>query len=135
MPTKKIVLKFPPRLVEQPIIYKLVKDFDLEFNILKANIMPDEEGLLVLELTGDEKKYNEGIKYLKSFGILIQPLSKDVVLDKEKCTHCGACVTVCPVGAFTVDEKTRKIVFDNTKCIACELCINACPLQAMELHF
>lgn len=135
MVTKKIVLKFPPRLVEQPIIYKLVKDFDLEFNILKANVMPDEEGILVLELKGDEKKYAEGIKYLKNFGILIQPLSKDVVRDEEKCTHCGACVTVCPVGAFAVDKTTRKIIFSNDKCIACELCIPACPLQAMELHF
>jgi L-aspartate semialdehyde sulfurtransferase ferredoxin len=135
MPTKKIVLKFPPQLIGQSIIYKLVKEFDLEFNILKANIMPDEEGLLVMELTGDSRNYSNGIKYIKSLGISIEPLSKDVKRNEEKCTHCGACITVCPVGVFVVDKKTRKIKFENEKCIACELCIDACPLQAMELHF
>ena len=48
--TKKIVLRFPQNLVDQPIICRLVKDFDLEFNILRASVTPEEEGLLVLEL-------------------------------------------------------------------------------------
>ncbi|MEW6557025.1 MAG: 4Fe-4S dicluster domain-containing protein [Elusimicrobiota bacterium] len=138
MTSKKIVLKFPKQLGDKPVIYKLVKDYNLEFNILKAVIMPDEEGLLVMELKGTADNYKNGIKYLESLGILIQPLSKDVTRDEEKCTHCGACVTICPTFAFIVDKKStpaRKIVFDDKKCIACELCIPACPLQAMELHF
>ena len=44
--TKRIVLRFPKRMVERPIIYRLVKDYDLEFNILKASITPEQEGLL-----------------------------------------------------------------------------------------
>ena len=48
--SKRIVLHFPRRLVEQPVIYRLVKDYNLEFNILKALITlePEEEGLMVL---------------------------------------------------------------------------------------
>jgi len=135
MVTKKVVLKFPPQVVEQPVIFKLAKDFDLEFNILKANIIPDEEGLLVLELTGTRENFERGFKYLKSFNIVIQPLYKDIVRDEMKCSHCGACVTNCPVGAFTVDKKTRKIHFNDKKCIACEICIPSCPLRAMTMHF
>ena len=30
---KRIVLKFPHRLVDQPIISRMIKGFDLEFNI------------------------------------------------------------------------------------------------------
>ena len=56
--SKKIVLRFPRRLVERPIIYRLVKDYDLEFNILKASVTPEEEGLLILELKGDQKEYD-----------------------------------------------------------------------------
>jgi hypothetical protein len=52
MISKRIVLHFPHRLVDQPIVYKLVKDFDLQFNILKAYVTPQEEGLMVLELSG-----------------------------------------------------------------------------------
>jgi ABC-type methionine transport system ATPase subunit len=52
--SRKIVLKFPPLLVDQPIVCSLVKQYNLDFNILKAQITPEEAGLLVLELKGDD---------------------------------------------------------------------------------
>ena len=135
MTNRKIVLKFPTQVVNKPVIYKLAKDYDLEFNILKANIIPDEEGLLILELSGTKENFEKGFGYLKSLNITVQPLNKDVVRDEARCSHCGACVTVCPTGAFTVDKKTRKILFNDKKCIACDLCITSCPLRAMSIHF
>jgi NAD-dependent dihydropyrimidine dehydrogenase PreA subunit len=133
--SKRIVLRFPRRLVERPIVYRLVKDFDLEFNILKASITPEQEGLLVLELKGNQKEYDKGIEFLVKAGVKIQSLSQDVTRNEERCTSCGACVTVCPTGAFRVDPKTMMVLFDNSKCIACGLCIPACPPRAMEVHF
>jgi ferredoxin len=132
---KKIVLRFPKRMVDRPIIYRLVKDYDLEFNILKASITPEQEGLLVLELKGNQQEYDKGIEFLLKAGVQIQSLSQDVTRNEERCTHCGACVTVCPTGAFKVDLKTRKVLFEDDKCIACGLCIPACPPRAMEVHF
>ena len=131
----KIVLRFPHKLVNQPIVYKLVKDYNLEFNILKAYVTPDEEGHLVLELTGEEKDYNKAVKYLKGLGVRVQPLSQDIVWNEGKCTHCGACVVICPTNALVVDPNTRKVRFHEDKCIACLLCIPACPVRAMEVHF
>lgn len=133
--SKKIVLHFPRRLVDQPIICRLVKDFDLEFNVLKASVTPEEEGLLVLELTGEQKKYDKGIKYLIKTGVQIQSLSQDVTRNEEICTHCGACITLCPTDAFQVDPVTRRVNFLNDKCIVCGICIKACPPRAMEVHF
>ncbi len=133
--SKKIVLHFPRQLVDRPIVSRLVRDFDLDFNILKASISPEEEGLLVLELTGAQRNYNKGIKYLTDTGVIIQALSQDVVRNEERCTQCGACVTICPTGAFEVDMATRGITFRNEKCIACGICITACPPRAMEVHF
>jgi len=133
--TKRIVLRFPKRLVERPIISRLVKDYDLEFNILRASITPEQEGVMVLELKGNQGEYDKGIEFLLKAGVTIQSLSQDVTRNEERCTHCGACVTVCPPGAFRVDPKTRMVIFDNKKCIACGLCIPACPPHAMEVHF
>lgn len=133
--SKRIVLHFPKRLTSQPIVYRLVKDFDLEFNILKASVTPGEEGLLVMELTGEQRNYDKGMKYLTDAGVKIQSLSQDVVRNEERCTHCGACITLCPSGAFSLEPGTRKVIFDNSKCIVCELCIKACPPHAMELYF
>jgi ferredoxin len=133
--SKRIVLRFPKRLVERPIIYRLVKDYDLEFNILKASITPEQEGLLVLELKGNQSEYDKGIEFLIKAGVKIQSLSQDVTRNEERCTSCGACITVCPTKAFSVDPATRLVLFDNEKCIACGLCIPACPPRAMEVHF
>ena len=135
MVSKRIVLTFPHKLVDQPIVYKLVKDFDLVFNILQAKITPKEEGLMVIELKGKKERYAEGIKYLSAAGVKIQPISQDVTRDESKCTHCGACVAVCPTEALYVDKKTMKVIFDSEKCIACELCVKACPTRAMTVKF
>lgn len=133
--TKKIVLRFPKRLVERPIVYRLVKDYGLELNILKASITPEEEGLLVLELKGDQKEYDKGINFLVKGGVKIESLSQDVTRNEERCTNCGACITICPAGAFELEPETRLVKFNNEKCIACGLCIPACPPRAMEVHF
>ena len=133
--SKRIVLRFPRRLVDRPIVSRLVRDFNLDFNILKASITPEEEGLLVLELSGKQSDYDKGIKYLTDSGLIIQSLSQDVVRNEERCTHCGACVTICPSGAFELNPVTREIVFHDEKCLACGICIKACPPRAMEVHF
>jgi ferredoxin len=133
--SKRIVLRFPRRLVDRPIVSRLVRDFNLDFNILKASVTPEEEGLLVLELSGKQSDYDKGIRYLTETGVRIQALSQDVSRNEERCTHCGACITICPTGAFELDPSTRRVNFYGDKCLACGLCIKACPPRAMELHF
>lgn len=136
MSARKIVLNFPKEKIDKPIVYKLIKDFNLTFNILRANITPDQEGHMVLELTGENSEIEKGVKYLKDEGISIQPLSKDIKVSWEKCTQCGACVAICPTDALYIkDEKTMEVAFDSDKCIACELCIRPCPPRAIEVTF
>jgi ferredoxin len=132
---KRIVLHFPKRIVDRSIVCRLAKDYDLEFNILKAQVTPEEEGLMVLELGGEQSEYDKGIRYLTETGVKIQSLSQDVLRNEERCTHCGACITICPSGAFELDPVTRRVTFYNEKCVACGLCIKACPPRAMEVHF
>jgi ferredoxin len=131
MYVKKLVLNFPTTLVDKPIIYKLSKDYNIEFNILKASVTPKEEGLLVLELKGEESDYQQAIKYLQREGVKVQTLAQDVTRDEEKCIHCGLCIPLCPVSAFEMEENSFEVVFNKDKCIACEICVKVCPYKAM----
>jgi ferredoxin len=133
--SRRLVLHFPPSVTGQPIVYRLAKEFNLGFNILKASVSPGEEGLLVMELSGDQRSFDKGIQYLTETGVKIQSLSQDVVRDEARCTHCGACVNICPTGAFSLELETRKVLFDHNKCVVCNLCVKACPPRAMRLYF
>lgn len=131
----RIVLRFPKDLVDRPIVYRLVKDFNLEFNILKAEVNPREEGLLVLELKGDDEEYKRGIEYLKKEGVSVQPLSQDVSMDREKCVDCTVCVALCPTEALIRNVENKEVEFIKEKCIACGICLRACPYGAMKINF
>ena len=127
------MLTFPHELLDKPITYHLIKDFDLIVNLLRVKITPKEEGIMVIEIEGDAQALEEGIAYLKKTGITIDLLIEDIKWDENKCTHCTECVTVCPTGAFILDRKLMKVTFDKDKCIACGLCVSICPYQAMEI--
>jgi ferredoxin len=135
MIAQKIVLHFPPELVDQPIISNIVKKYGLDFNILRASIAPQKEGLLVLELRGPKEGLQKALAELKGLKIEIQNLSKDVQRAEEKCVHCGACVTLCPSDALSVHPSNWQIDFFSDRCVACELCVKGCPYGAMEVRF
>lgn len=133
MQKKRVVLTFPPSLVGQPITYHLVKDYDLMLNILRATVTPNEQGRLVVELSGQRKQLEDGIAYMKALGIEVQPLAQDIKWHEDKCTHCTACIPVCPTKAISVDRATMEVSFAKERCIACELCIPVCPYRALEV--
>lgn len=134
MVKKRYVLTFPHNLLDRPITYHLIKDYDLVINILRARVNPNEEGLLVLELQGKRQNMEAAVKYLQDLGVGLQPLSGDIKWNEKACTHCTACIALCPMGAFKADKKTQKVTFDKNKCIACELCVKTCPYHAIEIE-
>ena len=133
MATKRLVLTFPKNIVTKPITYRLVKDYDLAFNILRAEITADIEGKILIEITGSKEQLEEGIVYLQSEGISIQDASRDIILDKEKCVNCGVCPSLCITQALEMDGSSFELIFDKTKCILCGFCENSCPVKAIRL--
>lgn len=130
----RTVLEFPKEMTNKPVVYRLVKDYGLVINILKARITPKEEGRMVIELTGEKNKIKTGLNFLSSEGVSIKPLSGKVTLNKDNCIHCGVCVGVCGSGALKLD-KDWKIMLTPEKCTLCELCVDACPLKVIKVEF
>jgi uncharacterized protein (DUF362 family)/Pyruvate/2-oxoacid:ferredoxin oxidoreductase delta subunit len=59
------------------------------------------------------------------------------VIVKEKCTHCGTCVKMCPVEPKAVDwykgDKTRPPKHNYDRCIRCYCCQETCPEGAITI--
>jgi Fe-S-cluster-containing dehydrogenase component len=134
MMQKRVVLTFPTSQVSQPIAYNLIKHYDLMLNILRGNITPNEEGRLVVELSGKKQALEAGLEYLKDLGIGVESLARDIKWHKDLCTHCTACIPACPTQALVVDRSTMTVSFHKDRCIACELCVPACPFKALEIQ-
>jgi len=133
MAEQRVVLKFERWQLDQPITYKLVKDYDLVINILQAKVTTDE-GKLVLGLVGLEQNIEDGIKWLKEQQVIVEPLATGLDVNKDSCVDCGACTAVCPTGAVHFESDWTQ-VYDEEKCILCMACVPACPVRAIEEKF
>ncbi|KLU67570.1 MULTISPECIES: NIL domain-containing protein [Desulfosporosinus] len=132
MAPKRIVLRFRSDISVKPIVYRLVKDFDLVVNIVRADVNPQKEGTMVLEVTGDQSE--KGLAYLRELGVSVQDLKQGIVRNEEKCVMCGACTGLCPTGALYIERPSMEVHFDEDQCIVCMLCTKICPMRAMEVH-
>ncbi|MFO7742840.1 MAG: 4Fe-4S binding protein [Anaerolineae bacterium] len=59
-------------------------------------------------------------------------MSEDRVvwIDGERCTGCGACIEVCPVGAIALVNNVARV--DEESCTGCAVCIDTCPQDAIQ---
>jgi len=55
------------------------------------------------------------------------------VIDKEKCTDCSSCISICPMGVF--GKENNSIVVKNSKdCIGCKACEVQCAEGAIKVE-
>jgi ferredoxin len=52
------------------------------------------------------------------------------VVDTARCTGCGACAVMCPMGAIAVDAAAS---IETSRCAGCGLCVDECPQEAITL--
>lgn len=134
--TKRLLLYFPKSETEKPIVYHLVKDYDLVINIFRAKVTPDEYGYLVLDVTGTDRDIQRGMDFVRTLNVRVDESNKGVQWDRATCTDCGACLAHCPTKALHItDQKTRKISFSGELCIECLSCIDNCPYRACSSIF
>ena len=74
----KLFVSFPEDLVAKPIIYELVKRFDVVPNIRRANVEA-HSGWMILELSGELGARDTAISYLEGLGCTVNRMEGDVV--------------------------------------------------------
>jgi len=125
----RILLRFSEEIVEEPITAQIILELKVPINIIAAHV--NSKGGEVLAEVPDEA-LDKVIKAFRTRGATVS-IPKLIEIESEKCVNCGACVTLCPVEAITIDEDAS-VVFDKEKCIGsiCSACVDACPTRAIK---
>jgi ABC-type methionine transport system ATPase subunit len=77
MKTQRLELTFPEKLIKKPIIYQLVKEYNVIPNVRRANV--DEKcGWMVLELSGEDNELESAFQHLQDLGVEIEFLDSFV---------------------------------------------------------
>lgn len=63
----------------------------------------------------------------------LSPKSEDLMINKEKCIGCGACIAICPMNALSFSDEGKAQV-DTEKCVKCGVCQDACPVDAIDVN-
>lgn len=69
----RVKLTFPEDLVRQPIVARLVREYDVEPNIRRANV-DEHEGWVVCEVAGEPAKVEAALAWLRAEGVRVDLL-------------------------------------------------------------
>jgi ABC-type methionine transport system ATPase subunit len=78
MPRVRLFVSFPEQLVDRPLIYEVVKKFDVVPNIRRANV-EDHSGWVILEMNGDTAQLDASVAYLEEVGCTVNRMEGDVL--------------------------------------------------------
>jgi ferredoxin len=123
-------LEIPREIVTKPVVSDAITETGASINILTASI-DEMQGEMIVDVTGDGQTVAEFVGYLKERGAFAEELTGSVSVKVDGCTHCGACVSVCPVRAITLTPD-YEMALNQGDCISCLVCVPVCPMKAIQ---
>ncbi|HLX60843.1 MAG TPA: ubiquitin-like small modifier protein 1 [Planctomycetota bacterium] len=76
--TRRVYLSFTAEGVTQPIIYHVIKKFDVIPNIRGASVT-DEVGIMSVEFTGPREEVDKALDWIRKQGVKVDPIEMNVV--------------------------------------------------------
>lgn len=74
----RLFVSFPEELVDRPMIYEVVKRFEVVPNIRRANV-EGHSGWIILEMAGDTAQIDAAVAYLDDVGCTVNRMEGDVL--------------------------------------------------------
>ena len=75
---RRLKFTFPPDLITEPVIFNMVKEFNVVPNIRRANVTRDR-GWVILEISGDDDEIERAVDWARALGVRVDPIEGDVV--------------------------------------------------------
>jgi L-aspartate semialdehyde sulfurtransferase ferredoxin len=74
----RLFVSFPEELVDRPMIYEIIKKFDVVPSIRRANV-EDRSGWVILEVNGEKNQLDGAIAYFEGLGCTVNRMEGDVL--------------------------------------------------------
>lgn len=78
MASLKVHITFPEGKIKEPIIYEIGKEYKVVTNIRKADVT-EKTGWVDLELVGDSKEIEMAVESIKSKGVKVDPIERNII--------------------------------------------------------
>ena len=110
----------------------LFKAFKKELPRPIPRIRVEESGVVSLSVRCQHCDDAPGVQACLTGAMTRDPVTSVVAVDKERCTGCGTCLLVCPLGAIQLDKEQKMML----KCDLCQgeeipICVTNCPNEAL----
>jgi L-aspartate semialdehyde sulfurtransferase ferredoxin len=74
----RLFVSFPEELVDRPLIYEIIKKFDVVPSIRRANV-EEHSGWVILEAHGEQDQLDGTIAYFEGLGCTVNRMEGDVL--------------------------------------------------------
>lgn len=78
MARARVKFTYPTSKIQEPIIYKVSRNFELVSNIRRAEVT-DKVGWVVLELEGEQDAIDAALDWVRGQEVRVDPVEGDVV--------------------------------------------------------
>jgi len=90
-------------------------------------------------ITGKRQSFYMALDHLVAKSESVEPITQlpdgsifgDVLVDKESCTLCMACVSACPANALQDSSEKPMLSLVEANCLQCGICTSTCPENAI----
>ncbi|HEY3274239.1 MAG TPA: 4Fe-4S dicluster domain-containing protein [Methanocella sp.] len=125
----KLLCRFSPGIIRQPILADAILETGIRIDIERARV-DGSSGEIVINVP--DKGCRSVVDFLRERQVDVTKLGEAIARDDKNCLNCGACVSICPVGAHTF-QHDWSVRLDTSACVQCGACITACPASVLKL--
>ncbi len=126
----RVMLRFSKENVDRPITSQVVLEEGVPVNIMSAHVN-QLGGEILVDI--DAEHAERVIRAFRGKGVTVD-VRRLIEKDDERCTDCGGCVSLCPMGALGFGEdRSVELLEERCNGITCGLCVDACPMRAIRL--
>ncbi len=75
---QRVRFTFPDRLIKEPVVYRMGRDFSVVTNIRRADVQ-ESIGWVILEVEGEVEEIERSLEWVRSQGVRVDPALGDLV--------------------------------------------------------